>query len=72
VPVATNGELWRVPAWWYYNKSLKIEFIRGQIEANVHGNFLRLSQGQGLHFYDSSMGGSYMAFSPEITNTPSK
>jgi hypothetical protein len=67
-PVPTNCEAWQVPVWWYYDKASQFELVRGCIEGNIYWNSQRLLNGQSPHFYNSSMGGSYNAFSETITN----
>ncbi|HZL77809.1 MAG TPA: hypothetical protein VFC17_03080 [Candidatus Limnocylindrales bacterium] len=66
---ATNCESWRMPVNWFYKTPNPIEDFRGQVKANAYRNWERLSRGRWPKYYNrasSTMGNSYMAFSPEL------
>ncbi len=63
-----NHAAWRVWAIWCYEKSDLFVSVRGNVEANLYFNWQNLTRGRAPHYYNSMLGASYIALSPEFTN----
>jgi hypothetical protein len=68
VDLPNNHAAWRVWAFWCYEESDFFMSARGNVEANLYFNWQNLAQRRAPRYYNSMMGYSYAALSPEITN----